>query len=101
MKKNTSTSRRTRHVNGSRSGTDQCDNKELLTALIAFKRGDFSARLPDDWTGVAGKIADTFNEVIEKNQRMTKELDRIGKDASHNGRRLAMCRIRGRTRSSR
>src|SRR5213592_106784 len=77
MKKNTSTSRRTRPATGSRSDNNQCDNKELLAALIAFKRGDFSARLPDDWTGVAGKIADTFNDVIRTNQRMAKELERI------------------------
>ena len=44
---------------------------------MAFKRGDFSARLPEDWTGVSGKIADTFNAVIETNQRMTQELERI------------------------
>jgi HAMP domain-containing protein len=44
---------------------------------MAFKRGDFSARLPEDWTGVAGKIADTFNTVIEANERMTQELERI------------------------
>src|SRR4030081_2479513 len=86
MKKNTFTSPRTRPVNGSRSGTDQCDNKELLAALMAFKRGDFSVRLPEDWTGVAGKIADTFNEVIEKNQRLTKELDRIGRVVGKEGR---------------
>ncbi len=59
---------------------------QLLTALIAFKRGDFSARLPDDWTGVAGKIADTFNDVIEKNQRLTKELDHIGRIVGKQGR---------------
>ena len=86
MKKNTSISRRTRPPNGSRSGNHECDNRQLLTALMAFKRGDFSARLPDDWTGVAGKIADTFNEVIANNQRMTKELDRIGRVVGKEGR---------------
>ena len=45
----------------------EVDGKRLLAALMAFKRGDFSARLPDDWTGVAGKIADTFNDVIATN----------------------------------
>ncbi len=44
---------------------------------MAFKRGDFSARLPEDWTGLSGKIADTFNTVIETNERMTQELERI------------------------
>jgi len=38
---------------------------------MAFKRGDFSARLPEDWTGVPGKIADTFNTVIENNERLS------------------------------
>ncbi|PYI81775.1 MAG: hybrid sensor histidine kinase/response regulator, partial [Verrucomicrobia bacterium] len=59
------------------NGTD-FDSGQLLSALMAFKRGDFSARLPEDWTGVPGKIADTFNAVIETNERMARELERIG-----------------------
>src|SRR6516225_7831030 len=51
--------------------------KAMLTALTALKKGDFSARLPLDWTGIAGKVADTFNDVIELNERMAKELERI------------------------
>jgi HAMP domain-containing protein/signal transduction histidine kinase/CheY-like chemotaxis protein len=86
MKKNTSTTKRARPSKNTRSGRSECDNKQLLSALIAFKRGDFSTRLPDDWTGVAGKIADTFNEVIAKNQRMTMELDRIGRVVGKEGR---------------
>src|SRR5438046_788574 len=86
IKKNTSPSRRAGPANGSRSGIDECDNGELLRALMAFKRGDFSVRLPDDWTGVAGKIADTFNEVIAKNQRLTLELDQIGCAVGKKGR---------------
>src|SRR5207248_399479 len=57
--------------------TQGIDTKALLTALTALKKGDFSARLPLDWTGVAGKVADTFNDVIELNERMAKELERI------------------------
>src|SRR4030081_2056050 len=86
MKKNTFTSPRTRPVNGSRSGTDQCDNKELLAALMAFKRGDFSVRLPEDWTGVAGKIADTYNAATNTNQRKTQDLERIGRVVGKEGR---------------
>src|SRR5205809_2459266 len=86
MKKNTSPSRRAAAANGSRSGIHECDNGQLLRALMAFKRGDFSVRLPDDWTGVAGKIADTFNEVIAKNQRLTLELDGIGRAVGKKGR---------------
>jgi len=76
MKKNTSIPR-ARPANGSRLNGDGVDSRQLLTALVAFKRGDFSARLPDDWTGVAGKIADTFNDVIRSNEQMTQELERI------------------------
>jgi HAMP domain-containing protein/signal transduction histidine kinase/CheY-like chemotaxis protein len=76
MKKNTSIPR-ARPANGPRLNGDGVDSRQLLTALVAFKRGDFSARLPDDWIGVAGKIADTFNDVIRTNQRMTQELERI------------------------
>jgi len=53
---------------------------------MAFKRGDFSARLPEDWTGVAGKIADMFNDVIRTNQRMTQELERIVRVVGKEGR---------------
>src|SRR5437867_12678993 len=63
--------------NRPRPNGSELDTRQLLAALMAFKRGDVSARLPDDWTGVAGKIADTFNDVIRTNQRMAKELERI------------------------
>src|SRR5437016_2380134 len=70
---------------GSLNG-NELDAKRLLTALVAFKRGDFSARLPDDWTGVAGKIADAFNELIRADQRMTRELERIRRVVGKEGR---------------
>ncbi len=49
----------------------------FLSALKAVRKGDFSVRLPDDWVGVAGKVADTFNEVVEMNQRLASELERL------------------------
>ena len=78
MKKSTSVGR-TRPGNGSRLNGNELDTKQLLAALVAFKRGDFSTRLPDDWAGVAGKIADTFNDVVATNQRLSRELERIGR----------------------
>ena len=72
--------------NGSRLNGDELDVRQLLAALMAFKRGDFSARLPDDWTGIAGKIADTFNELTRTNLRMTQELERIGRVVGKEGR---------------
>ncbi len=61
------------------------DTTSLLTALTALRKGDFSARLPLDWTGVAGKVADTFNEVIELNERMANELERISRVVGKEG----------------
>jgi HAMP domain-containing protein/signal transduction histidine kinase/ActR/RegA family two-component response regulator len=75
-----------RPANGSRLNGDQPDSKQVLAALMAFKHGDFSAHLPDDWTGVGGKIADTFNDVVRISQRLTRELERISRVVGKEGR---------------
>ena len=51
---------------------------QLLTVLQAVQDGDFSVRLPGDWTGLEGKIADTVNGIISSNDRMADELERVG-----------------------
>ena len=64
--------------------TDVLDIGHLLSALVALKKGDFSVRLPVEWTGVVGKVADTFNDVIELNEKLAQELiiDRAGDGVS-------------------
>jgi HAMP domain-containing protein/signal transduction histidine kinase/CheY-like chemotaxis protein len=62
------------------------DKRKLLAALTALKKGDFRVRLPADLTGLDGKIADTFNEVIELNQRMANELERLSRVVGKEGR---------------
>jgi signal transduction histidine kinase/CheY-like chemotaxis protein len=57
--------------------SSRMDLPRLLSALKAVRQGDFSARLPGHWTGVAGKVADTFNEVVELNHRLASELERL------------------------
>ena len=56
---------------------DELDYDALLAALKALKKGDFSVRLPMSWLGIAGKIADTFNDMVEMNERMASELERL------------------------
>jgi len=68
------------------NGARDPELKQLLAALTAFKRGNFSVRLPEDWTGVAGKVADTFNEVIALNERMSREFERIAQVVGKEGR---------------
>src|SRR5687768_7866662 len=60
------------------AATDVLDAKLLLRALSLLKRGDFTVRLPMEQTGLVGKIYDTFNDVVELNERMTNEFQRIG-----------------------
>jgi HAMP domain-containing protein/signal transduction histidine kinase/CheY-like chemotaxis protein len=57
----------------------------LLVALTALKKGDSSVRLPLDWTGVAGKVADAFNAVVELNERMADELARLSRVVGKEG----------------
>ncbi|MEP7342535.1 MAG: HAMP domain-containing protein [Acidobacteriota bacterium] len=61
------------------------DTKLLLKTLISLKKGNFSVRLPNDWTGVAGKIADTLNDVVEMNDRLVKELERVSRVVGREG----------------
>src|SRR5690348_4763933 len=58
----------------------------LLVALTALKKGKSGVRLPLDWDGVAGKVADAFNEVVELNERMANELARLSRVVGKEGR---------------
>ncbi|ARN20881.1 HAMP domain-containing protein [Piscinibacter gummiphilus] len=49
----------------------------LLAALSALRKGDAAIRLPLHWPGVAGKVADAFNDVVEQNASMAEELSRL------------------------
>ncbi len=61
------------------------DSTALLVALTALKKGDFSVRLPLNWTGLGGKVSDAFNEVTELNQRMANELERLSRVVGKEG----------------
>jgi len=52
---------------------DEQVTKQLLQVLMAVKKGDVKDRLPEDWTGINGKIADNLNGIIELNQRINLE----------------------------
>jgi HAMP domain-containing protein len=59
--------------------------KDLLAALTALRKGDFSIRLPVDWPGLEGKIADTFNDVIEITDRLATEVERLSRVVGKEG----------------
>jgi hypothetical protein len=56
---------------------DTVDAPQLLSVLTALRKGDFDVRMPADGTGVAGKVADALNDVIELTGQMTGELRRL------------------------
>ena len=57
--------------------TNDIDTRVALNVLTAVKRGDFSVRMPSNWTGNAGKVASSLNDVIESNQRLEREIRRL------------------------
>ena len=61
------------------------DNRELLSVLNSFDSGIFSVRLPADKTGIAGKVYDALNRIIEKNDVLAKELDQISEVVGKEG----------------
>jgi HAMP domain-containing protein/CheY-like chemotaxis protein/signal transduction histidine kinase len=58
----------------------------ILASLQTMRDGEFSVRLPGSWTGLPGKIADTFNEIVAANQHIALELKRVGQVVGKEGR---------------
>jgi HAMP domain-containing protein/CheY-like chemotaxis protein/signal transduction histidine kinase len=66
--------------------SSSADFAAILASLQTVRDGNFSVRLPGSWTGLAGKIADTFNEIVAANQQMAEELKRVGQAVGKEGR---------------
>src|SRR5215472_844731 len=74
--------------NGNTSPVTCLTGEELcavLASLQSMRDGDFSVRLPGSWTGLPGKIADTFNDIITANQQIASELKRVGQVVGKEG----------------
>ncbi len=69
-----------------RAKTDRLDQAEMLRVLSDVRRGDFGVRMPLDWIGVPGKIADTLNEIIAANENLAAELARVSRVVGKEGR---------------
>ena len=76
-----------------RDAADSLDEAVLLRVLSEVKNGDFGVRMPLEWTGVAGKIADGLNDVIAANQTLEAELAKVSRVVGKEGKlsqRLAL-----------
>src|SRR4051812_41567995 len=58
----------------------------LLEALLAARDGDFAHRLSTRRGGVIGELNGAFNELVDQNIRMSRELQRIGRVIGREGR---------------
>ena len=70
----------------------------LLETLIAVRNGDFGVRMPVARTGLAGKVADVLNEIIELNGGLSRELGRLNESVGKQGQtsqRAALPNARG------
>jgi HAMP domain-containing protein/CheY-like chemotaxis protein/signal transduction histidine kinase len=69
-----------------KSGSEIEPMKALLRAMRAVSAGDFSVVLPSHWDGIAGKLADSFNEIVDHNRRLAEGLSRAGEQVGRKGR---------------
>jgi signal transduction histidine kinase/HAMP domain-containing protein/DNA-binding response OmpR family regulator len=79
-----------------REGT--LDRAALLHALNAARNGDFSVRLPLDWEGMDGKIADTFNDIVATNEKLAKGIEQVSVIVGNEGKlgqRMAFDKVDG------
>src|SRR5579884_2961877 len=65
---------------------DTVDAAVLLNFLAQLEEGNFSVRMPLDWAGMAGKVADGLNSVVIANQMLEAELTRVSRVVGREGR---------------
>jgi len=82
-----------RELNGQLDG--QLDEGVLLSVLSEVNDGNFDVRMPLDWTGVPGKIADGLNGMIAANQMLGGELARVSRVVGKEGRLSQRVALRG------
>ncbi|WP_426485366.1 HAMP domain-containing protein [Flavobacterium sp. 2] len=58
---------------------------EFLKILLKVKNGNFSQRFPTDQDGTKRAICDTLNEIIDLNERMVFEFQKVGKSIGKQG----------------
>jgi len=62
------------------------DAHQLLDVLSEVRKGNFGVRIPKGHTEIAGQIAATLNEIIEYNELLARELQRVSEAVGREGR---------------
>jgi HAMP domain-containing protein len=59
--------------------------RRILAAMVAFRDGNFSARLPSDWEGLDGQIAAAFNQAVSHEDQHSREMARLSRTVGREG----------------
>ena len=59
--------------------------KQLITVLNGLRDGNFTTRLPADWTGLEGRVADTFNDISARMENFNTSLVRMRRQVGEEG----------------
>jgi len=70
---------------GQRESAEQ-RSRQILTAIMAFRDGNFSVRLPGNWLGIDGRIAEAFNQTIDHEEQISNEIKRLSVSVGKEGR---------------
>ena len=63
--------------------------------LTAVRKGDFTVHMPMSQVGVAGKISDTLNDIIDLNRETTRELERVSQAVGKEGKITQRAHLHG------
>src|SRR5262249_53521420 len=64
---------------------EEAFSNQLLMAMLSFRNGDFSVRLPADLVGLEGKIADAFNGAMAVSENRARETKRVSRSVGKEG----------------
>ena len=74
-------------TNGAHSAIEEIalTDSELLKILMKVRNGNFSVRLPQGQLGIKKSLCDTLNEIIDTNERMVTEFEKVGSSIGKQG----------------
>ena len=96
--RSTSNGRRSKRLASNRitvASSETLDTDQLLAVLAAVRKGDFSVKMPVSQVGMAGKISDTLNDIIDLNRETTRELERVSQAVGKEGKITQRAHLHG------
>ncbi|HYM89978.1 MAG TPA: HAMP domain-containing protein, partial [Nitrospiraceae bacterium] len=75
--------------------SSEAHSRRILAMMTAFHDGDFSVRLPGEWDGTNGRIAEVFNQIATQEHRITEEVARVSRLVGKEGRLMQRIQLPG------